>query len=134
MSQDEINKLATETYELGLYMGKTFVNNEQSREYMILAISACISGINNPKPSSNYSLMILNDFSGEWFHKLRKEKGYTLRQTEDATGISNSYLSQFETGKIKKPSHHVIKTLLDWYNDGIAITKRDLENYNLKTF
>lgn len=131
MSEQEINKLAKETYELGLHMGEVFVNDKNNSDFMILAIMACIKGIIN-KPKGNYTLMPVAEFNGDYFMKLRKEKGYTLRQTEDATGISNSYLSQFENGKIKKPSHHVIKTLLDWYNDGISVNKNDLESYNLK--
>lgn len=43
--------------------------------------------------------------------QIRKQRGLTLRQVEEITGISNAYLSQLETGKIKKPSHHVVQTL-----------------------
>lgn len=40
----------------------------------------------------------------------------TLRQVEDITGISNSYLSQLETGKIKRPSVNAIYKLSELYN------------------
>jgi Predicted transcriptional regulators len=45
------------------------------------------------------------------YRQLRKSKGLTLRQVQKLTGISNSYLSQLENGKIKKPSHYVIQKL-----------------------
>jgi transcriptional regulator with XRE-family HTH domain len=41
---------------------------------------------------------------------------FTLRQVEDATGISNSYLSQLENDKIKQPSANVLYKLAKLYN------------------
>ncbi|NDV70268.1 helix-turn-helix domain-containing protein [Dysgonomonas sp. 25] len=43
----------------------------------------------------------------------------TLRQVEEATGISNAYLSQLENDKIKKPSANVLYKLSNIY--GISI-------------
>jgi transcriptional regulator with XRE-family HTH domain len=40
----------------------------------------------------------------------------TLRQVEEATGISNAYLSQLENDKIKKPSANVLYKLASVYN------------------
>jgi transcriptional regulator with XRE-family HTH domain len=40
----------------------------------------------------------------------------TLRQVEEATGISNAYLSQLENDKIKKPSANVLYKLSEIYN------------------
>ena len=40
---------------------------------------------------------------------------FTLRQVEDATGISNAYLSQLENDKIKKPSANVLYKLASIY-------------------
>ena len=40
----------------------------------------------------------------------------TLRQVEEATGISNSYLSQLENDKIKRPSANVLYKLASIYN------------------
>ena len=40
----------------------------------------------------------------------------TLRQVEEATGISNAYLSQLENDKIKKPSANVLYKLSSIYN------------------
>jgi transcriptional regulator with XRE-family HTH domain len=48
--------------------------------------------------------------------KLRRElSGFTLREVEDATGVSNAYLSQLENNKIKKPSAHVLYKLANIY-------------------
>lgn len=40
---------------------------------------------------------------------------FTLRQVEEATGISNAYLSQLENDKIKKPSANVLYKLASTY-------------------
>lgn len=40
----------------------------------------------------------------------------TLRQVEEATGISNAYLSQLENDKIKSPSANVLYKLSSLYN------------------
>lgn len=40
---------------------------------------------------------------------------FTLRQVEESTGISNSYLSQLENDKIKKPSANVLYKLSSLY-------------------
>lgn len=49
---------------------------------------------------------------------LRRAKGLSLRQVEEATApsISNAYLSQLETGKIKKPSPNVLHSLAGVYS------------------
>ena len=48
---------------------------------------------------------------------LRKAKGYSLREVEEATekAVSNAYLSQLENGKIKKPSPNVLLSLAGVY-------------------
>jgi transcriptional regulator with XRE-family HTH domain len=48
---------------------------------------------------------------------LRKAKGLSLREVEEATGraVSNAYLSQLENGKIRKPSPHVLHSLAGVY-------------------
>lgn len=51
------------------------------------------------------------------FKKMRKAKGLTLRQVEEITGVSNPYLSQLETGKIKSPGYDVVKALYDLYSN-----------------
>lgn len=51
------------------------------------------------------------------FRQRRLEKAMTLREVEKVTGISNSYLSQLETGKIKKPSYSVVLQLNALYGN-----------------
>jgi len=48
---------------------------------------------------------------------LRRAKGLSLRQVEEATGkaVSNAYLSQLENGKIRKPSPNVLHSLAEVY-------------------
>ena len=48
---------------------------------------------------------------------LRRAKGLSLRQVEDATdhAVSNAYLSQLEKGKIRKPSPNVLHALAGVY-------------------
>jgi transcriptional regulator with XRE-family HTH domain len=48
---------------------------------------------------------------------LRKAKGLSLREVEEATGraVSNAYLSQLENGRIQKPSPNVLHSLADVY-------------------
>jgi DNA-binding Xre family transcriptional regulator len=50
------------------------------------------------------------------FKELRNKNGFTLRDVEEKTGISNAYLSQLENGKIKRPSFEVMETLNKFYN------------------
>lgn len=57
----------------------------------------------------------------EKLRQIRKERGLTLRQVEKMTGISNAYLSQLETGKIKKPSHHVVQLLTKALSEQLPI-------------
>lgn len=46
----------------------------------------------------------------------RELKGLSLREVEQATGISNAYLSQIETGKIKNFSFKNAVKLCKFYN------------------
>jgi HTH-type transcriptional regulator, competence development regulator len=48
---------------------------------------------------------------------LRKAKGLSLREVQEATGdaVSNAYLSQLERQKIKKPSPNVLRSLAKVY-------------------
>jgi transcriptional regulator with XRE-family HTH domain len=52
---------------------------------------------------------------GEELKNARLTKGYTLRQVEEVTEISNAYLSQLEHDKIKKPSANVLYKLANLY-------------------
>lgn len=60
---------------------------------------------------------------GKYLQKLRKEKGKSLRQVEQETGVNNAHLSQLENGKIKNPSKDIIKKLENYY--GFDIRKLD---------
>lgn len=40
---------------------------------------------------------------GEYIKEVRTLRALTLHEVEEFTGISNAYLSQLESGKIKKP-------------------------------
>jgi len=53
---------------------------------------------------------------GKTLKELRDIQQFTLRQVEEATGISNAYLSQLENDKISKPSANVLYKLSNIYN------------------
>ena len=56
---------------------------------------------------------------GETLKEARELAGFTLKQVEEATGISNAYMSQVENSKIKKPSANVLHKLSKVYNVNI---------------
>lgn len=58
---------------------------------------------------------------GKALKQTREFCGLTLRQVEEATGVSNAYLSQLENGKINKPSANVLYKLSQIY--GVSIEK-----------
>ena len=45
----------------------------------------------------------------------------SLREVEEATGVSNAYLSQLENDKIKKPSPHFLHKLAAIYDIGYEV-------------
>jgi HTH-type transcriptional regulator, competence development regulator len=53
---------------------------------------------------------------GHTLKEARELMPYTLRQVEEATGISNAYLSQLENDKIKSPSANILYKLAVTYN------------------
>lgn len=53
---------------------------------------------------------------GEFLKLAREQKGLTLRAVEKMTAISNAYLSQIESGKIKQPSPNMLYKLCEVYN------------------
>jgi transcriptional regulator with XRE-family HTH domain len=53
---------------------------------------------------------------GKTLKDARESIPLTLRQVEEAAGISNAYLSQLENDKIKKPSANVLYKLATMYN------------------
>jgi len=52
---------------------------------------------------------------GQVLKESREKSNKTMRDVEEATGISNAYLSQLENDKIKKPSANVLYKLSDAY-------------------
>ncbi len=76
---------------------------------------------------------------GEELKVARTIKGLSLREVEDITGVSNSYLSQLETDKIKKPSVHILNKLSKVYDVKLekfleaSGIKLDFRNHEPKT-
>lgn len=48
---------------------------------------------------------------GEELRRIRTIKAISLRKIEEATGVSNAYLSQLENGKAENPSPHILYKL-----------------------
>lgn len=53
---------------------------------------------------------------GSGLKSAREARNLSLRQVEEATGISNAYLSQLENDKVKKPSPHFLHKLAALYD------------------
>lgn len=127
MTEEVINKKimlavqkANEIYDLGVRMQEAFSKSETTkREYMVMAIVALIMEYEN-KPTVSAP----DENFGAWLKDMRTRNKITLRQIEDATGISNSYLSQLETGKIKKPSHDTVLKII------ALVTKNETVAFN----
>jgi len=57
---------------------------------------------------------------GDFLKKLRARKGVSLKKVEEATGISNAYLSQLETGERRRfPKPDRLIALARYYNVSI---------------
>lgn len=57
---------------------------------------------------------------GNYLKELRARKGVSLMKVEEATGISNAYLSQLETGVRRRiPTSNRLNALADYYNVSI---------------
>jgi len=72
---------------------------------------------------------------GEWLALARELKGWTLRDLERRTGISNALISQIETGHIKEPGFRNVVRLaralgLDLAR--LAETAFDIRDYGAK--
>jgi len=52
---------------------------------------------------------------GTELHDIRTMRKLSLRDVEEATGISNAYLSQMENDKVSKPSPHFLHKLAKLY-------------------
>lgn len=58
---------------------------------------------------------------GHFLGAARRKLGLSLRSVEAKTGISNAYLSQLETGKIKTPAPQNLHTLAGEYSVPYAL-------------
>lgn len=52
---------------------------------------------------------------GDYLKALRQSKGFTLREVEKLADVSNAYLSQLESEKVKQPSPIILSKLADLY-------------------
>jgi transcriptional regulator with XRE-family HTH domain len=55
------------------------------------------------------------NYLGRFLRAARDQRGLSLRSVEEATGISNAYLSQLEHGRIRQPSPVVLYRLTEQY-------------------
>jgi transcriptional regulator with XRE-family HTH domain len=58
---------------------------------------------------------------GEFLKKGRESSGLSLRAVEEATGVSNAYLSQLEGGRIQRPSPVDLHKLCKLYGISYAL-------------
>lgn len=61
---------------------------------------------------------------GPFLRSARERKNLTLRAVEEATGVSNPYLSQLESGKVRQPSPVVLHKLSELYEVSYADAMR----------
>jgi HTH-type transcriptional regulator, competence development regulator len=78
----------------------------------------------------------MNNYGG-FLKALREAKKFTLRDVEKQVDVSNAYLSQLESGKIKQPSPNTLYKLAELYEIkyevlmekvGYPVSKTDLLN------
>lgn len=65
-------------------------------------------GGQKPKSSAAQAL-------GSYLKEVRTKNALALRDVEEATDVSNAYLSQLENGKVTKPSPHILHSLATLY-------------------
>ncbi|MBI1282207.1 MAG: helix-turn-helix domain-containing protein [Anaerolineaceae bacterium] len=62
----------------------------------------------------------VNTNLGKFLQLARESKQLSLRAVEKATGVSNAYLSQVESGKIKQPSPTILHKLSELFEVSYA--------------
>ena len=67
---------------------------------------AVVRQFDKPRPPENF---------GTYLRGLREASGLSLRDVEQAARVSNAYLSQVETGRVQRPSPHILFKLSDLY-------------------
>jgi transcriptional regulator with XRE-family HTH domain len=80
-------------------------------------------GCSGDRNSLNSSTFFTQDL-GHFLRTARERKGLTLRVVEQAMGVSNAYLSQIESGKIKQPSPVALHRLTQLYGVSYADAMR----------
>lgn len=58
---------------------------------------------------------------GTALKEARAARGWSLREAEEKTGVSNAFLSQLEGGKIKQPSPNVLHKLCEAFDLSYAL-------------
>ena len=70
---------------------------------------------------------------GDFLRELREKKGVSLKEAEQAIGVSNAYISQLETGTRKKlPEPDRLRSLADYYNVTVQELLAKAGYYELK--
>ncbi len=64
--------------------------------------------------------MVSKQNLGQFLKTIRESKGLSLRAVESASGISNAYLSQLESDKIRQPSPVVLHKLSEVFEVSYA--------------
>ena len=84
---------------------------------MVLATIRLVKTKTKKKPGKHDEFVGHPNELGAVLADLRRAKGLSLREVEEATGaaVSNAYLSQLEHGKIRKPSPNVLHALSGVY-------------------
>jgi transcriptional regulator with XRE-family HTH domain len=62
---------------------------------------------------------------GQLLSDARRRRKLTLRAVQESVGISNAYLSQLETGKVRSPSPVVLHKLSELYGLSYAIVMQE---------
>lgn len=85
-------------------------NNNHNLSYLLDILSniiyICLELLAQKKIMAHYGIYI---------KELRQKQKLTLREVEAQTGVSNAYLSQLESGKIKQPSPSYLYKLAELY-------------------
>jgi transcriptional regulator with XRE-family HTH domain len=58
----------------------------------------------------------MSKYLADTLKKARKAKGYTLREVDKLTGVSNAFISQLENDKGGEPSPHILRKLAKCYD------------------
>jgi transcriptional regulator with XRE-family HTH domain len=80
-----------------------------------------IVGSNRIELRADMNSDIENTGFSEYLKMIRLARKMSLRDVENACGVSNAYLSQVEQGKVQKPSPQILHRLADAYLIGYDI-------------